>query len=413
MKPIEALMFALVKRFAQEFVPEPMRGDFDAAVETAQQTLESDTRLANWAEKKTARIDTWQGLLEPPQLDSDIGAIVSAALFADQNLEICYLGVKGEMRHEVRPLAVVKRDEVLYIVLQFSGYEDTRLLPLHRIVRATVVQATTGHNGKPLDLDCFLKNGLPFNLPGERELDIHLLLNESAYRTIKGRPLRNTVSMSEPLDGWFEVKAKGVPNAMELRWWLLGLGDKVRILEPESLARELQSLLFDPLTGLVARRACQEHFERMIAAACRTGKPLAVAMADIDHFKLINDDLGHSAGDKVLREVSQRLKAACRSMDVVGRWGGEEFLILLPETTAEDAAQLAERLRQAVSLTPCHVDDHGTSRHVSISIGVTAMSALPQESLQPTGLIDALLKEADTALYSAKKKRNCVAIFGF
>lgn len=406
-------MFALVKRFAPEFVPAPMRGEFYAAVEAAQQTLASDARLANWVEKKTARIDTWQGLLEPPKLENDVGAIVSAALFAEQNIEICYLGEKGEMRREVRPLALVKREEVLYVALQFSGYEDARLLPLHRIVGAAVVHTPPEHNGKPFDLDSFLKNGLPFILPGERAFDIHLLLSESAYRSIKGRPLRNTVSISEPVDGWFEVQAKAVPNAMELRWWLLGFGDKVRILEPESLARELQYLLFDPLTGLVARRACQEHFERMIAAAFRTGKPLAVAMADIDHFKLINDDLGHSAGDKALQEVSGRLKAACRSMDVVGRWGGEEFLILLPETTVKEAALLAERLRQAVSLTPCSVDDHGTTRNVSISIGVTAMSVLPQETPQPAGLVDVLLKEADTALYSAKKERNRVEVFGF
>lgn len=406
-------MFALVNRFAQEFVPDSMRVDFEKGVGMARQTLESDPRLANWVEKKTARIDTWQGLLEQPQVENDIWSIVSAALFAEQNLDISYLGEKGERRHEVRPLAVVKRDEVLYVVLRFSGYEDTRLLPLHRIVRAASVQANQAHDEKTFDLGSLFKNGLPFILPGEQNFAIHLLLNESAYRTFKGRPLCNTSSISAPVDGWFEVKAQGVPNTMELRWWLLGFGDKVRILQPESLARELQYLLFDPLTGLVARRACQEHFERMIAAAQRTEKPLAVAMVDIDHFKLINDELGHSAGDKALQEVSRRLKTACRSMDVVGRWGGEEFLILLPETKLKEAGLLAERLRQEVVSTPCCVDDQGTSRNVSISIGVTVLSELPQEMQHPAGkLLDTLLKEADSALYKAKKMRNRVEVFG-
>lgn len=404
-------MFALVNRFAQDFVPDSMRNDFEEGVGKAGEILKADPRLADWVEKKTARIDTWQGLLEPLPPGSDVWPIVSAAIFAEQNLDISYLGKNGEMRHEVCPLAAVKRDEVLYVVLRFCGYEDVRLLPLHRIIRATVLKPCPAHDGKALDLDAFLKNGLPFPLPGEREFVVHLLLNESAYHTFKSRPLRGTLSISAPVDGWFEVKANGVPNTMELRWWLLGFGDKVRIIEPEFLARELQSLLFDTLTGLLARRACQEHLERMIAAAQRSRKPLAVAMADIDYFKAINDDFGHNAGDRALQQISQRIKAACRSMDVVGRWGGEEFLILLPETTAEEAAMLAERLRHEVASTPCVMDDSGTSRIVTISIGVTSMILQTEETRGPAILVDRLLKEADSALYAAKKVRNRVEAY--
>ena len=411
MKPIDALMFALVERFSPEFVPDTMRGDFEEGVGKARQTLESDPQLANWVDKKTARIDTWQGLLESPQFENDIWSIVSAAIFAEQNLEIIYLGKNGEMRHEVCPLAAVKRDEVLYVALRFCGYEDVRLLPLHRIVRAAVLETSAAHDGEQLDLGSFLRNGLPFVLPGEQEFVIHLLLHESAYHSFKSRPLRGTLSISAPVDGWFEVKANEVRNTMELRWWLLGFGEKVRILEPEFLSRELQSLLFDSLTGLLARRACQEYLERMIAAAQRGGKPLAVAMVDIDYFKAINDDFGHSAGDRALQEISRRLKAACRSMDVVGRWGGEEFLILLPETTGKEAEVLAERLRQSVASTPCEMGDHGASRTVTVSIGLTSMSLPSQETLRPVGLLDGLLKEADRALYAAKIMRNRVEVY--
>lgn len=413
MKPIEALIFALVERYALEFVPPHMRDDFDAAVGRAQTALGKDPHLVTWIEQKTVRIDTWQGLLAPPQPENEILDVVSGAIFAGQSLEISYHGEKGVKDYVVSPLAIVKRDEVLYVVLRFSGYEDARLLALHRIDRAAVSQTLPVSNGKPFDLCSFLKDGLPFTPRGEKVFDLHLRFPESVYRSIKGRPLRNMSSISEPEGGWFEVKAKGVFNAMELRWWLLGFGDKVRILEPEFLARELQYLLFDQLTSLALRHFCQEHLDRMIAATRRTGKPLAVALADIDHFKLINDELGHNAGDKVLQEVSRRLKMACRSMDVVGRWGGEEFLILLPETNVEDATRLAERLRQEIASTPCLVDADGASRNVSISIGVTSMGSLPQEASWPTDLALRLLDEADKALYKAKEMRDRVEVSSF
>lgn len=411
MSPIEALMFALVDRFAAEFVPEPLRGEFQTGVDEAQRIIANDRQLADWVGKKTARIDTWQGVLDPPQPENELWPTVSAALFNEQNLAISYRAEKGETRHEVRPLAVVKRDEVLYLVVRYRGHDDARLLPVHRIVRAAAVDTTPEPPGEPFDLATLVKNGLPFVLPGAGEFDLHLRLKESAYRSIVGRPLRNTSSISQPVDGWFEVEAKGVPNTIELRWWLLGFGDKVRILEPEPLARELQYLLFDPLTGLVARRTCREHLARMIAAARRTAKPVSVLMVDIDRFKSINDHFGHSAGDKALQEVSSRLKTACRSMDVVGRWGGEEFLILLPETTIAEAALLAERLRQEVASTPCGIDDRGALHEVTVSIGVTSTQALAPEMVCHDEQIDALVGQADRAMYEAKTMRNRSTVF--
>lgn len=413
MKPIEALIYTLVKRFASEFVPAHLRNEFDVAEEEAKRTLASDLMMADWVEKKIARIDTWQGLLDLPQPESDgeIFNTISAAIYAEQNLEISYQGNDGLMHRAVSPLAIIKRDQVLYVAMRFIGYQDVRLVALHRIVGAKVAQTPTVTNEQSFDLNAYLKDGLPFTLPGEKTFNLHLRFAESVYHSLNGRPLRNITSISEPEDGWFEVKAEGVKNTMELRWWLLGFGDKVRIIEPEAIASELQYLLFDPLTGLLARRACQEHFERLIASACRTESALAVVLVDIDHFKRVNDELGHSAGDQVLQEVSRRLKATCRSMDVVGRWGGEEFLILLPETTVQEAALLSERLRQAIRSTPCNVGDDGASRNVSISIGVTAMNKWPQQKRCITDLIDVLLKEADSALYKAKEARDSVEIY--
>ena len=411
MKPIEELTFSLVKHFALEFVPTRMQEDFDAGLKQAQQVLPDHPLLSDWIDKKSACLGIWQGVLESPRVPDDILSTVSDAVFYGQDLSIRYIGDTGEKYREVYPLALVNRDSVCYLVLRFFGYDDARLLPLHRIVDAIPTTASTKLDSSPFDLDDFLKVGLPFTPPGNPTFDVHLLFSESVHRTLSGRPLCNTLVMSEPVDGWFEVKATDVANTMALRWWLLGFGEKVRILEPQALAHELHCLHYDQLTSLIARRSCQEHFERMIAATKRTGKPLAVAMVDIDHFKAINDDLGHSAGDRALQEVSRRLKNTCRATDIVGRWGGEEFLILLPETNIAEAALLGDRLRDEITATPCCVDDHGTTLRVSVSIGITSTQALSPEQLRRDDQLDMLLKQADCALYKAKEKRNVTEVF--
>lgn len=411
MKPIEAMTFALVERYAREFVPPHMQEEFSAGLEQAQRMLTQNAVLAGWVNRKTAHIDVWQGILAAPEVNQTVWATVSAAVFAGQWLKIRYLSDKGERDYDICPLALVRREGVLYLTLHFAGHADTRLLPLHRIMAAEVMAEAPDTQDAPFDLEDFLAGGMPFNVPGAQTVDLHLMLRESIHRTFAGRPLCNTVSISDPADGWFEVKAKGVENSMALRWWLLGFGDKVRILEPGFLTRELHGLHFDPLTSLISRRACQEQFRRLDAAAQRIHKPLAVAMVDIDHFKAINDTLGHAAGDRALQEISQRLQATCRGMDVVGRWGGEEFLILLPETDRADAARLGERLRQEVAKSPFRLDDHGTTREVSISIGITTTQMLEAAAPHPDQRLDTLLRQADQALYIAKQKRNCVRVF--
>lgn len=409
MEPLQAVMFVLVKQFAQEFVPSPLQAQFAAALVEAQQVLAGDPRLAEWVESKVARIDTWQGVLQPPRLPDDVLSVISAAIFNNQYLEILYHSEKGERRKEVRPLALIERDEVFYAALQFSGYQDVRLLAIHRIQEATVMPTSCAAKKQPFSLDSFLQHGLPFASPGGERLDIQLRLEASTYRTYLGRQLRGTSSVSEPVDGWFEVKAEGVPNTMELRWWLLGLGEKVFILAPESLAVELQYLLYDSLTGLLSRRACQEHLERMSATVLRSGRTSAVALIDIDHFKSINDNFGHGAGDMALGEIARRIKSACRSMDIVSRWGGEEFLVLLPDTSLQEAVSLAERIRLAIASTACLLDAFGTAREITVSIGVaTIRKSAEMHGIGISEKIDAVLKEADSALYAAKVSRNCV-----
>jgi diguanylate cyclase (GGDEF)-like protein len=147
----------------------------------------------------------------------------------------------------------------------------------------------------------------------------------------------------------------------------------------------------DALTGLANRRALDDTLERMVAQSLRSGTPLAAIGIDLDHFKAINDELGHEAGDEVLEAVAAALRAGTRASDFVGRWGGEEFCVLAPDTPAEGAVILAEGLRVAVA----RISLPGVKRNLSASFGV---AVCPEHATSP----DLLLRQADQALYAAK-----------
>jgi diguanylate cyclase (GGDEF)-like protein len=158
----------------------------------------------------------------------------------------------------------------------------------------------------------------------------------------------------------------------------------------------------DRLTGLYNRLALMELMDHHLALARRRGSPLALLMLDIDHFKVVNDQHGHLVGDEVLRQVAQRAQARLRGADLLARFGGEEFLALLPATELEGARAVAEDIRRAVADPPMVV--HGVSIPVTISIGVHA--GLPTEG--PTAA-EAMIALSDQALYEAKHQgRNRV-----
>jgi two-component system, cell cycle response regulator len=134
------------------------------------------------------------------------------------------------------------------------------------------------------------------------------------------------------------------------------------------------------------------------------GISVAVLMFDIDHFKKVNDTHGHPAGDEVLRELAARAVNSVRSVDLVARLGGEEFIVVMPETDLAIATQVAERLRAAVSREPFAVPGNPEKIPVTISIGVTA-TGVPDDGP------DTMIKRADVALYTAKARgRNCVIV---
>ena len=171
----------------------------------------------------------------------------------------------------------------------------------------------------------------------------------------------------------------------------------------------LKAAVHDPLTGLYNRRYAMPHLARIAERARQSGKPYAVMVADLDHFKRINDTHGHAAGDAVLVEVARRLRAAVRDADMVARIGGEEFLIVMPGTTPEDARVAAVRICNAISAAPFILPGDGRALAVTISIGMAIDEGLAPLAEDPDGA--GVLGQADKALYSAKLRgRNRVTL---
>lgn len=161
------------------------------------------------------------------------------------------------------------------------------------------------------------------------------------------------------------------------------------------LTRKLRAAaMTDALTELPNRRYAMKRMEMEWSNSTRSSAPFSVIMLDIDHFKQVNDTYGHDVGDLVLQETAKVIQATLRRGDVCARMGGEEFLVICPNTTTEGAIQVAERIRESIEAN--HIEDRGYSDHVTMSLGVATRSAgVPS--------IDALLKVADEAVYEAKE----------
>jgi diguanylate cyclase (GGDEF)-like protein/PAS domain S-box-containing protein len=173
-------------------------------------------------------------------------------------------------------------------------------------------------------------------------------------------------------------------------------------LHNAQLHTEIQQIaITDMLTGLYNRRGFQELGQREVLRSMRTSAPLSLLVVDVDYLKQINDEIGHSAGDLMIKTVAECCKSTFRQMDLVTRYGGDEFAILLPDTPLDHAHDASERLRRVVLATGLKINE--TEVHLSISIGLTSLTK-DQES------IDTLFDRADKALYRAKKNgRNSVS----
>jgi diguanylate cyclase (GGDEF)-like protein len=176
------------------------------------------------------------------------------------------------------------------------------------------------------------------------------------------------------------------------------------VMRRQAMELLISKATHDALTGLLNRGTIIERLNSQAALAARTGQPLSLVLADIDHFKRINDEHGHLAGDAVLREVAMRLQACVREGDSLGRFGGEEFLFVLYPCGSDEAAAAAERFRAALVGTPMVLPGEVPPVTLSLSLG-TASGGPGELSSQR------LLRLADDALYASKRAgRNCVTV---
>jgi two-component system cell cycle response regulator len=167
------------------------------------------------------------------------------------------------------------------------------------------------------------------------------------------------------------------------------------------LTESVEMSVTDALTGLHNRRYMEGHLRTLVAEAARTGRPLSMLVADIDHFKAVNDTYGHDAGDAVLKEFSVRIKRNTRGVDLACRLGGEEFVIIMPDTDIERAYQVGERLRAGIAAEEFAISDDQSIR-VTASVGIGTLEG-------PNDTPETMFKRADNALYMAKRNgRNRV-----
>jgi len=159
---------------------------------------------------------------------------------------------------------------------------------------------------------------------------------------------------------------------------------------------------FDKLTGIFNRAAIFEFLSKEVSRAKRAKTSLGIILLDLDHFKKINDTYGHLAGDEVLKNASQLIQSAIRPYDRVGRYGGEEFIIILPDADIEESTIVAERIRKSINNATITTSEGDLN--VTVSLGVTAINKdYDKDNL------DCIIKTADTALYTAKNSgRNRV-----
>jgi diguanylate cyclase (GGDEF)-like protein len=165
--------------------------------------------------------------------------------------------------------------------------------------------------------------------------------------------------------------------------------------------------LTDPLTGVHNRRYFDQRLQEEVSRAQRQGYPLSCLFLDVDHFKRVNDQYGHQTGDCVLREVAWRIKNQLRSIDVLGRYGGEEFAVLLVQTDMGSALTIAERIRHSIAEQLFKGEGEGTLA-ATLSVGVATLRDCNRGQNAET-LAQQLVAQADQALYRAKQGgRNCV-----
>lgn len=230
----------------------------------------------------------------------------------------------------------------------------------------------------------------------------HAKTRHSGILVVLTRP--DAACAAQALDlGASDVMLNGFdPSELALRTRALvrrkQLSDQLRA----SVRTGLEAAVCDPLTGLHNRRYAMPHLTRIAERASRSGKEFAVMLADMDHFKRINDVFGHAAGDAVLQQVATRLRENLRAVDMIARIGGEEFLIVMPGTPLTSARQAAKRLCQVIENAAFDIPGPQRALNATVSIGLAIGDARSHAAFGPDSVASGLLDQADKALYRAK-----------
>lgn len=309
------------------------------------------------------------------------------------------LMAKGDLLNGALPNVLLideQSSSVAHICSLLDGAADVRVAadPQSGLIHAAegefecVIVAAGFADFDPLRLCSQLRS-----LDRTRSLPIILLVGKQEdNRIIRGLELGINDYLVRPLDR-HELIARLRTQVRRKRY-----NDELR----QSVSQSIEMAVTDGLTGLHNRRYLDNHLPRLFERAVARKRPLSLMITDLDRFKAVNDTFGHDGGDEVLREFARRLRKSVRGIDLACRFGGEEFVIVMPDTDAALAETVAERVREEVARAPFSVGEGRKSVAVTVSVGVSTVWA-------EDDTVAALLKRADLALYDAKTRgRNRV-----
>jgi len=325
---------------------------------------------------------------------SDIASALNCIRDVNEVLDRILVDVSRVVPHDTASIALLDEDNIVTYT-RFRSNQDDKLGRVLKRLKLKLDQVYTYKtmytSHQPLICNDTRKD--PNWVP---------IRNSEWIRSYVGAPIQ----MADKVIGFINLGAKepGFFSEKSAEWLQAFANHAALAIENASLFERLEFLAIkDGLTGLNNQRHFEEIANREIQRSIRYHKPLSLIMMDIDHFKLVNDQYGHQAGDQALQLLAKIFTDTLRKMDIISRYGGEEFTILLPETSLESALQVAERLREAIASTPLALAEGEV--HLTCSMGVADLQTCP------SGLKE-LINCADQALYIAKRAgRNQIKSF--